>query len=250
MKNIKVITIFLVVAVGLFLIFKMNNQENSKSALNIDPISHASMILNWGGKALYTDPVGDQSLYAGKPDADIILLTDIHQDHFDVDILSILNKEKTIIIAPQAVVDLIPKELNIKVFTMNNGAQTEQLGFNIEAIPMYNLPKAEDSFHTKGRGNGYVIEKSGLRVYLSGDTSGIPEMRNLQNIDRAFVAMNLPFTMNVEEAANAVLAFKPKVVTPYHYRGTDGLSDINKFKALVEVGDPNIKVELINFYPE
>ena len=75
-------------------------------------------------------------------------------------------------------------------------------------------------------------------------------MKQLQNIDIAFVTMNLPYTMSVEEAADAVLAFKPKVVHPYHYRGKDGLSDTGKFKKLVESKDPTIHVELLNFYPE
>lgn len=89
---------------------------------------------------------------------------------------------------------------------------------NIEAIPLYNLPESEDSRHTKGRGNGYVIEKNGKRIYISGDTADIPEMRKLQNIDIALVCMNLPYTMSVEDAADAVLDFTPEKVLPYHYR--------------------------------
>lgn len=115
---------------------------------------------------------------------------------------------------------------------------------------MYNVPESPSSFHSKGRGNGYVISSEGKRVYISGDTSATPEMKALQNIDVAFVTMNLPYTMDIEEAADAVLAFKPKVVHPYHYRGQNGLSDIKKFKQVVEEKDPNIQVELLNFYPE
>ena len=114
---------------------------------------------------------------------------------------------------------------------------------------MYNLPESAQAFHTKGRGNGYVLERDGKRVYISGDTSGIPEMRNLKDIDLAFVCMNLPYTMSVEEAAEAVLAFAPKKVVPYHYRGPDGLSDTTKFRELVNAANPNIEVDLMNFYP-
>ena len=115
---------------------------------------------------------------------------------------------------------------------------------------MYNLPTAANKdFHTKGRGNGYVIERSGKRVYIAGDTAGIPEMRALKNIDIALVPMNLPYTMDVAEAAEAVLAFKPKQVFPYHYRGPDGLADISKFKELVNASNPKIEVVLLNWYP-
>jgi L-ascorbate metabolism protein UlaG (beta-lactamase superfamily) len=98
--------------------------------------------------------------------------------------------------------------------------------------------------------NGYIIEKEGYRVYVSGDTEDIPEMRALDNIDLAFVCMNLPYTMVVDQAASAVLEFKPKEVIPFHYRGTEGKLDTDKFKSLVNAGDQNIKVKLMNWYPE
>ena len=52
-------------------------------------------------------------------------------------------------------------------------------------------------------------------------------MSAYKNIDKAFVFMNLPYTMSVENAARAVLEFKPKQVYPYHYRGTEGFNDVN-----------------------
>ena len=94
------------------------------------------------------------------------------------------------------------------------------------------------------------MEKEGKRVYISGDTSGIPEMRNLKNIDMAFVAMNLPYTMSVGEAADAVLAFKPKKVYPYHYRTPEGFSDVAKFKELVNGKNPEIEVIQLEWYPK
>jgi L-ascorbate metabolism protein UlaG (beta-lactamase superfamily) len=103
--------------------------------------------------------------------------------------------------------------------------------------------------HTKGRGNGYVLGIGGKNIYISGDTQGIPEMRALKNIDVAFICMNLPYTMDVKEAADAVLAFKPKIVYPFHYRGTSGLSDVNGFKSLVDAGNEGIEVRIRNWYP-
>ena len=116
-------------------------------------------------------------------------------------------------------------------------------------IPAYNLRDEAKDFHSTGRGNGYVITMGDERIYISGDTEDIPEMRALTNIDMAFVCMNLPWTMSVESAASAVLDFKPKVVIPDHYRSTNGLSDVGKFKALVIENNPNIDVRLLNWYP-
>ena len=108
-----------------------------------------------------------------------------------------------------------------------------------------NLTADRLKYHNKGRGNGYVVTLGGKRVYISGDTEDIPEMRALKNIDVAFVCMNLPYTMEVENAASAVQAFKPKIVYPYHYRG----SDVQKFKELAGQ-TPGIDVRLRKWYPE
>ena len=113
---------------------------------------------------------------------------------------------------------------------------------------MYNLPESPSSMHTKGRGNGYLIEAGNKRIYISGDTEDIPEMRNLKNIDVAFVCMNLPYTMDIKQAAGAVLAFKPKIVYPYHYRGKDGLSDVQEFKRMVISANKMIDVRLLKWY--
>ena len=115
---------------------------------------------------------------------------------------------------------------------------------------MYNLPESAESRHTKGRGNGYVLTMGGKKVYLSGDTSDIPEMRKLKGIDIAFVCMNLPYTMDIEQAASAVLDFNPKIVYPYHYRGQGGLSDVEAFSKLVAAGNKSIDVRLRNWYPQ
>ena len=130
---------------------------------------------------------------------------------------------------------------------LNNGDEIKIANVIVKAIPMYNITKKRLKFHTKGRGNGYVLTLNGKRIYISGDTEDIKEMRALKNIDYAFVCINLPFTMSVEQAASAVLEFKPKVVYPYHYRGPNGYSDIEKFKNLVSK-NKNIDVKLLNWY--
>ncbi len=223
--------------------------ENTKlGPLTIQPIQHASLILTVHGTTIYADPSGADN-YKGLTPPDIILITDIHGDHFDIKTIDAIKKESTLLVVPQVVADKLPDADKTHFIVLKNGDQTEQSGISIRAIPMYNLPESPTAMHTKGRGNGYVLGIGGKLIYLSGDTQGIPEMRSLKNIDVAFICMNLPYTMDVKEAADAVLAFKPKIVYPYHYRGKDGLSDINAFKALVEAGDKNIEVRLRNWYP-
>jgi L-ascorbate metabolism protein UlaG (beta-lactamase superfamily) len=167
----------------------------------------------------------------------------------DLKTLEALDLSQATVLAPKAVVDKLTDNLNIKsTVILNNGDSVIINGYSIEAIPMYNLREDALKFHSKGRGNGYVLNINGERIYISGDTEDIPEMRALKNIDKAFVCMNLPYTMTVENAVSAVLEFKPKEVYPYHYRGTNGFSDVNEFKRLVNQDDKDIKVVLLNWY--
>ncbi len=181
-------------------------------------IHHASLMLEAGGQVIQIDPVS-QGNYEGLPKADIILLTDIHGDHMDPKEIAALRKSGTRIIAPAAVAKTVTE-----AEVMHNGEVKTAGAWTFAAVPMYNLkrgPAPGALYHDKGRGNGYVITYGGKRFYIAGDTEGTPEMRALKNIDVAFVPMNLPFTMPPEEAAQAVKAFHPKVVYPYHYRGSD-----------------------------
>jgi L-ascorbate metabolism protein UlaG (beta-lactamase superfamily) len=222
-----------------------------KGSLIVQPINHASVVLTAAGKTIYVDPVGGAAKYQGLAAPDIILVTDIHGDHFDPATLDAIKTAGTVLIVPQAVADKLPAaDKTAGLVILANGANTKQGDIGIAAIPMYNLPASTtDPRHPKGRGNGYVLSVGGKKIYLSGDTQGIPEMRALTGIDVAFVCMNLPYTMDINEAADAVLAFKPKIVYPYHYRGTNGLSDVAAFKAKVNAADPGIEVRLRNWYP-
>lgn len=213
--------------------------QTKTGELKITPIRHASMMIEAGGKVLHIDP-WSQANFDGLPKADLIVITDIHGDHMDPKAIEIVRKPGTQIIAPAAVAKTVTDAT-----VMNNGETRKVDGFTFEAIPMYNEkrgPEPGKFYHDKGRGNGYVITYGGLRIYISGDTEGTPEMRALKNIDVAFVPMNMPNAMPPEEAADAVKVFKPKVVYPFHYRQ----SDTKLFaKALEGTG---IDVRLRNWY--
>lgn len=217
--------------------------------LKVIPIEHATAVLEWKEVTIYVDPVGGAEAFKGQKQPDLILITDIHGDHFNLETLEELNTENAKIMVPQAVADKIPEEFTPQIDVLNNGDSKKRYGIKVEAIPMYNLRKEAKDFHVKGRGNGYVLNMSNQRIYFSGDTEDISEMRALQNIDIAFVCMNLPYTMTIKSAADAVLEFKPKQVYPYHYRGRPDVSDVAKFKELVNVGNADIEVIQLDWYP-
>jgi L-ascorbate metabolism protein UlaG (beta-lactamase superfamily) len=218
--------------------------------VTVRPVRHGTLVLSWKKTTIYIDPVGGADLFKGIAAPDLVLVTDIHGDHFHAPTLAAVCGEKTKVIAPQAVFDKMPAALQDLTQTLANDKSRKLLGVTIEAIPMYNLTKERLRFHTKGRGNGYVITLGGKRFYVSGDTEDIPEMRNLKEIDVAFVCMNLPYTMDVKQAARAVLIFRPRIVYPYHYRGQGGTkSDLQMFRSLVG-DDLPIEVRLRDWYAE
>ncbi len=223
-----------------------DHEKVNGGELTIQPITHATLVLSFNKNNIYIDPTGGADAFKGLAAPNLILITDIHGDHMDPKTIEAVNTANAVIVVPQAVADKLPATIDKqKLVILKNDDKTEQAGISIVAVPMYNFPEAADAFHTKGRGNGYVLTIGGKRIYISGDTEDIPEMRALKNIDIAFVCMNLPYTMDVNQAAQGVLAFKPKVIYPYHYRG----QDVNTFKSLVNAGDKNIDVRLRNWYP-
>lgn len=213
----------------------------SAGPVKITPLNHASTLIEAGGKTIYLDPAKPAKL-DGLPKADLILITDIHGDHMDPDSIKVISKDGTEIISSPAVAQTVSTAKPLA-----NGDETTWQSWTIEAIPAYNLkrgPEPGKLFHDKGRGNGYVLTYGGKRFYFSGDTEGVPEMVALKNIDVAFVCMNLPYTMPPEEAADAVKAFHPKIVIPYHYRG----SDLAVFQKGLE--GTGIEVRVLDWYPK
>jgi len=186
--------------------------------VTVTPIVHGTVALGFSGKTIVIDPYG-KAPPGSLPKADLVLITDIHPDHYDPEAISAVRKTDTLFVAPAVVAEKLTEAKVLK-----NGEKLELLGVRIEALPMYNLkrgPEAGKLFHDKGRGNGYLLGFGDKKVYLSGDTECTSEMKALKKVDLAFVCMNLPYTMPPEEAAECVKAFKPAVVIPYHYRGSD-----------------------------
>jgi L-ascorbate metabolism protein UlaG (beta-lactamase superfamily) len=212
----------------------------------IHAIHHAALTLTFNGTTVLVDPAPlgqnvNLDEFTSLPAPALILVTHEHGDHFNVPILQAVSGSATIV-APQDVADKMPDDLKAKTKVMKNGDTLEVAGIKIEAVPAYNTTADRTKFHPQGRDNGYILAFGDKRVYIAGDTEDTPEMRALTNIDVAFLPMNLPYTMDIEHAADAVKAFKPKVVYPYHY----GQSDVAQFKA--KVGDA-ADVRILDWYP-
>lgn len=204
--------------------------------LVVHPVHHAGLVLTWNGKRIVADPTtfppgpnSGAADFRGANPPDLILITHEHGDHFSVPTLTELAGANTVIVAPQSVYGMLPPALQAKTKVMKNGDKQTHAGVEIEAVPEYNVTPDRLMFHPKGRDNGYVLNLGGKRVYLAGDTEETPELKTLPNIDVAFIPMNLPYTMTVDQAATWVKDFKPKMVYPYHY----GESDVNRFRTLV-----------------
>jgi L-ascorbate metabolism protein UlaG (beta-lactamase superfamily) len=221
--------------------------ETTKGTLKITPLYHGSVMLDFGGKIIHIDP-WSQADYAGVPQADLILITHTHADHMDIAMIKMLKKGSTVIVTPPAVADTLNGSAG-EVETISNGETKTYLGIEITAIPMYNLvlgPAPGKLFHHRGIGNGYVLSFGDTRVYFSGDTECVPEIKALRNISVAFVAMNPPRTMPTAEAAACVKEFRPKIVYPYHYRGqnTQEFADLMKNTPGIEVRLRKLEGEL------
>ncbi len=250
--KLKIISIFIVLLISNHSWCQNSTIEVHKTKngeIKIQPILHSSFILTYNNKTIYVDPTGGEKLYIGLKSPDIILITDIHGDHLDLITLDSIDTSKAIFIVPKDVASKLPEKYKSKIIILNNGQGIHRFDFFINAIAMYNLPEVVDSKHPKGRGNGYILTVDEKRIYISGDTEDIPEMRMLQNIDIAFICMNLPYTMDINQAASAVLEFQPKIVYPFHYRGKDGFSDVKEFKNSVNSKNKTIDVRLLKWYP-
>ena len=244
MKSLCTAVLFFLSLVG----YGQDQLDSKEGPITIHPVLHGSLVISWQEMDIIIDPYGGGTLYSDY-NAGLVLITDIHGDHYNPRTLNELDLNSAFIVAPEAVAELLARSLQERTIMLGNGQDAEHNGIKISAIPMYNLPETDDSRHPKGRGNGYLVQIGENRIYISGDTEDIPEMRGLKDIDVAFVCMNQPYTMDINQAADAVLEFAPKVVYPYHYRGGGGTySDVEAFKKLVNDGNKKIEVRIRDWY--
>lgn len=208
----------------------------SAGDVTIQPLNHATLILSQGSHVLYFDPAKVD--FTGQPAPTAILIT--HGDHFDPDNLGKIAGKAPIVVTEE-IMGKLPDALKAQATVMKNGDSGTIDGIPVLAVPAYNTSADRLQYHPKGVGNGYVLTFGDKQIYVAGDTENTPEMEALTGIDVAFLPMNQPYTMTPEQAAEAVKAFKPGIVYPYHSRGTD----TQKFADLV--GDAT-EVRLRDWY--
>ena len=193
--------------------------NTSKGELEITFIGHGTLMLKFDGKIIHIDPFSRLADYAKLPKADAVFITHHHGDHLSAEALQQVRTDSTIVI----LTEICAKQVEGGII-MKNGDVRDVFGIKVEAVPAYNIMHKRDNgefFHPKGEGNGYILTFGDKRVYIAGDTENTPEMKNLKDIDYAFLPMNLPYTMTPEMVADAAMVFRPKVIFPYHFGDTD-----------------------------
>ena len=219
MKKLFTLLLLVLPFLGLAQDFEKDTFETDLGPLEITFIGHGSLMMEWDGKIIHIDPSSREADYSALPDADIIIITHHHGDHCDASAVNAILKENT-----EIRLTALARESLGKGNVIGNN-ETQKIGnLNLHAIPAYNLVHKRDNgqpFHEKGACNSYVIEGGGLRIFIGGDTENTSEMKALEDIDVAFLPMNLPYTMTPEMVADATMGFKPSILYPYHYGSTD-----------------------------
>ncbi|MEI7829815.1 MAG: MBL fold metallo-hydrolase [Prolixibacteraceae bacterium] len=198
--------------------YETDNFETSGGKLIITFIGHGTLMLQAGNTVIHVDPVSEEANYTLLPKADLTLITHEHYDHLDLKALALINQPQTKTIVSQSCIGKVEKAIVLK-----NGEEQSFGDIRIKAVPAYNIVNMNNGnpYHPKGNGNGYVITFGGKNIYIAGDTENIPEMAGLQNIDIAFLPMNLPYTMTPEMVAKGAKSFLPKILYPYHMGETN-----------------------------
>jgi L-ascorbate metabolism protein UlaG (beta-lactamase superfamily) len=179
-------------------------------------LGHASWRIKAAGKVIYLDP------YVGEYDevADLILSTHSHGDHCAPEKVNLVKGEDTVIVAPRDCAEV----LGAAVKSLKPGERYVHDGVTVAAVEAYNFKRFRSPgtpFHPKGLGVGYLVISEGKTVYHVGDTDFIEEMKALENIDLMLVASGGTYTMDNEDAADAVVEVNPRIAIPMHVWDTD-----------------------------
>ena len=185
-------------------------------SITIHMYGHASLCFEYNTTVIHVDPYATQTDYSSQPDADILLITHSHSDHYNTSAIKEIQKSSTVMICPSDVEKLGTFTGRIQVLA--NGSDTTLRDVLIRAVPAYNT---SNNNHPQGVGNGYVITLGAQRIYIAGDTELIPAMDSLGVVDIAFIPMNLPYTMSVAMAAEAAKKINPAILYIYHFSNSD-----------------------------
>lgn len=202
----------------------------SAGPLEIRLLGHATLMLRFQGRVIHVDPWSQVADYSRLPKADLVLITHHHGDHLDASAVSLLRKPGTFVYCTRTAAARLPGST-----ILGSGQAVLRYGIRIQAVPAYNLTGMRapgKPYHPRGEGNGYLLTLGGKRVYIAGDTENTPEMKALRDIDIAFLPVNQPFTMTAAMVLDAVRAFRPKILYPYHFHhGTTDVATLTRLLA-------------------
>lgn len=212
----------------------MTNETTTVDGVDVTWFDHASVRVD-GSVTVYVDP-WDDVLPDDAPDAELILITHQHFDHYDPDAINQLSNDDTFVVIRGDDTEDITADHEI----VDLGHEDEHHGVHVKVVPGYNVRRfreGDEPFHPQSESAGYVFALDDVTFYHAGDTDHIKEMEDLadESIDVAFLPIGGTYTMNVDEAVEAVKSIQPEIVIPIHYNFIEGTeADPEEFKEQVE----------------
>jgi L-ascorbate metabolism protein UlaG (beta-lactamase superfamily) len=205
---------------------------------SLDWLGHSGFRITVGRSVVYIDPY---RVPESAPQADLILITHGHYDHFSPQDVERLSKRDTWLVGPAAVAERVSGQ----VHRIAPGEMLDDelvRGVHVSAVAAYNTSKRNAEgrpFHPRDAGwVGYDINVRGERLYHSGDTDVIPEMDSVTGVDVALLPVSGVYVMTAQEAAEAARRIQPRVAVPMHWGehlGTEEDARTFADKASVEV---------------
>ena len=206
---------------------------------NIEVFTQSSIRIRCDAGTVYADPF---RMKESPHDADIVLITHDHYDHFSPEDLAKVINPATILVVPEKLAGKAAAfSAQVKTIeTVVPGQRYQIAGLSFETVPSYNRIKP---FHPKKNGwVGYLLDLDGQRVFIAGDTDKTKENSAVE-CDIALIPIGGKFTMDPEEAADLINTIRPKTAIPTHYGTIVGKkNDGDLFASLV---DPSIDVRII-----
>jgi L-ascorbate metabolism protein UlaG (beta-lactamase superfamily) len=204
---------------------------------NIEVFTQSSIRIKDSGRTIYIDPF---QMNEEPKNADYILITHDHYDHFSPEDIAKVANSNTILIVPEKMEKKAQEAANLvgRLLAVKPGVYREVDGLEFETVPAYNILKP---FHPKGaEWVGYILRIDGKRIYIAGDTDETKEAKAVK-CDIAIVPIGGTYTMDAKKAAELVNMIRPDVAIPTHYGSIVGKpSDGEVFAQHIK---ENIKVD-------
>jgi len=209
-------------------------------------LSHASFLIQLGGKRFLIDPVFENipfykrqitTPYSVKElgAIDYLLISHVHYDHFDKASIKALTKQTFKAILPLNMSKLLHKILDVKSVELDWYECYDDGDIKITLVPAKHWGRRGIFDKNKALWGGYILTHKGKSIYFTGDSAKgehFEEIGKRFDIDYALLpigAYKPEFIMkhnhlNPQEAFDAFKKLKAKTMIPMHY-GTFKLTD-------------------------